>query len=152
MNMVDDQIYDVVCKIVNEAGAELIDCKMFRSGSQQIVRCLVDYPEGGITVGVCAEINKRLVSFLNTHGGIYADAVVEINSPGLDRPLRTAADFRRVKGRTVLLWLSKPLNDMTYVEGFLSDINEKGLHILFKQKTVVVPFDAIKVGKEKIEI
>jgi len=150
--MVDDQIYDAVQKIVSEAGAELIDCRMFRSGNQQIVRCLVDYPGGGITVGACADINKRIVSFLEASEGIYSDGVVEINSPGLDRPLHTAADFLRVKERTVLLWLSKPISDSTYIEGILSDINEQGLHILFRQKTVIVPLDAIKVGKEKIEI
>ena len=150
--MVDDQIYDAVQKIVSEAGAELMDCKMFRSGNQHIVRCLVDYPGGGITVGVCAEINKRIVSFLDASEGLYADAVVEINSPGLDRPLHTASDFLRVKGRTVLLWLSRPVSDTPYIEGVLTDINEQGLHILFKQKTVMIPFDDIKVGKEKVEI
>jgi ribosome maturation factor RimP len=152
MNMVDDQIYDAVQKIVTEAGAELIDCKIFSSGNQQIVRCLVDYPGGGITVGACAAINKRLVSFLDEQEGSYADAVVEINSPGLDRPLRTSTDFLRVKGKMVLLWLFRPVSDTTYIEGLLADISEKGLHILFKQKTVTIPFDAIKVGKERVEI
>lgn len=152
MSTADNQIYEAVQKIVAAAGAEVIDCKMFRSGGRYTLRCLIDYPGGGITVDACAAINKRLVSFLEEQKGAYADTVVEINSPGLDRLLRTSADFLRVKGRMVLLWLSRPINDTTYLEGAVSDVDEAGLYIVCKEKTFMVPFDAVKTGKEKIEI
>jgi len=150
--MADNQISKAIEKIVAEAGAELIECRILRSGSGRRVRCLVDYPGGGITVSDCAAINKRLVSFLDKQDGVYADTIVEINSPGLDRLLRTSADFLRVQGKAILLWLSRPINDRLYLEGVVSDVSGAGLRISFKGKTVLVPFDAIKVGKEKIEI
>jgi ribosome maturation factor RimP len=60
----------------------------------------VDVP-GGTTADACAEISRAVEARLDAERPLGERYVLEVSSPGLDRPLRTAADFRRLQGRAV---------------------------------------------------
>ncbi|MFH1504003.1 MAG: hypothetical protein ABIH08_01220 [Candidatus Omnitrophota bacterium] len=139
-------------EIVEAEGAELIDFKVFFSRTKNIARCIVDYSQGGITVIVCAKINKSIFAYLDESRLLGDDFTVEVNSPGLDRPLKSSKDFLRAQGRTILLWLSEPVNDKTYFEGEVLGVNEDILSLLNKKEVLKIDFGKIKVGKEKIGI
>ncbi|MBU1112377.1 MAG: hypothetical protein KKH93_00690 [Candidatus Omnitrophica bacterium] len=146
----ENQIKQIIELSVKECGAQLVDLKISSAGSK-FIRGLVDYPQGGITLGVCSRINKRIVNDLTTSGFNVEDYTVEINSPGLDRLLKGYQDFLRVKGRKVLLWLNEPLEGRTHLEAELTDLNPEKLVLLFKDETLEIPFSNIKTGKEKIQ-
>ena len=80
------------------------------------------------------------------------DYTVEINSPGLDRPLKEPKDFIRVKGRTVSLWLKEPVDKKDFFEAKVLSSDKNVLHLNYKGKDLDIAFDKIKLGKEKIEL
>jgi len=90
---------------VVEAGAELVELQFVPRRSSALLRVLVD-KVGGITLDQCAELSHRLSFLLEATDPIEGRYTLEVSSPGLDRPLTTAADFRRKVGETVRVTLN----------------------------------------------
>ena len=74
-------------------GFELVDLQLSNRG--RFLRIFMDKP-GGITVDDCATVSRHLSRLLEVEGVDYDR--MEVSSPGLDRPLRKAADFARFAG------------------------------------------------------
>ena len=81
---------------LNGLGFELVDAQVSNRG--RFVRIFMDKP-GGITVEDCAAVSRHLSRVLEVEGVDYDR--LEVSSPGLDRPLRKAADFARYAGHKV---------------------------------------------------
>ena len=77
-------------------GYELVDTQVSNRG--RFLRIFMDKP-GGITVDDCAAVSRHLSHLLEVEGIDYDR--LEVSSPGLDRPLRKAADFARFAGQKV---------------------------------------------------
>ena len=77
-------------------GFELVDARA--SGGGRLLAIFIDRP-GGITVDHCAEVSRQLTRVFAVEGIDYDR--LEVSSPGLDRPLRKAADFARFAGSKV---------------------------------------------------
>lgn len=84
-------------------GFELVDTQV--SGGGRLLRIFIDRP-GGITVDHCAEVSRQLTRVFAVEGIDYER--LEVSSPGLDRPLRKAADFARFAGSKVDVRMRTP--------------------------------------------
>ena len=88
-------------------GYELVDIQV--SGGGRLLRIFIDRPAGssaGITVDHCAEVSRHLSRVFAVEGIDYDR--LEVSSPGLDRPLRKAADFVRFAGSRVDVRMRTP--------------------------------------------
>jgi ribosome maturation factor RimP len=87
-------------------GFELVECRMGGTARRphftvRIDRLTAD-TEHGVTVDDCARASRALEAWLDTAGvGEGGRYILEVSSPGVDRPLRKAADWRRFLGRPV---------------------------------------------------
>jgi ribosome maturation factor RimP len=152
LDNIKEQLKNKVEEIVRELNLELIELKLSVYGTKYTLRCFVDYPKGGITVGECAETNRMIFNFLEESKLLGDDYVVEVNSPGLDRALKGYNDFLRVLGRNLNLWLASPLEGRDYLEGILIDLSLEFLFLKCKDRVYRIEFNNIKLGKEKVEI
>ena len=84
-------------------GFELVDARA--SGGGRHLTIFIDKP-GGITVDHCAEVSRQLSRVFEVEGIDYDR--MEVSSPGLDRPLRKAADFQRFAGSRVDVKMRRP--------------------------------------------
>jgi ribosome maturation factor RimP len=84
-------------------GFELVDARA--SGGGRLLAVFIDRP-GGITVDHCAEVSRQLSRVFAVEGIDYDR--LEVSSPGLDRPLRKAADFVRFAGNKVDVRMRTP--------------------------------------------
>jgi len=88
-------------------GFELVDAKV--SGGGRFLAIFIDRPAGtyaGITVDDCAGVSRQLTRVFAVEGIDYDR--LEVSSPGLDRPLRKAADFVRFAGSKVDVKMRTP--------------------------------------------
>jgi len=69
--------------------------------------------------------------------------MLEVSSPGLDRPLKSISDFRRAQTERVRV----TLNDGTSVEGVLSHVDSEGIVLDTKKGERTIPISEIQVGK-----
>jgi len=154
MSIVDkkESIELKVQEIVKAYDVELFEFKLLSSRANTVIRCVVDYTSGGIALQVCAAINKNIALYLEESDILGQNFTIEIDSPGLDKPLRTDKDFLRVKGRDISLWLNEQVEGKEYLEGQVTELDKDNLFLRFKDKIISINFDKIKLGKEKIKL
>lgn len=86
--------------IVEQAGAELVDLEVAGSHGRPVVRAYVDTVEG-ITLDECARLSRLLESELERSGVVPERYVLEVSSPGIDRPLTRRTHYERFVGRKI---------------------------------------------------
>lgn len=117
---------------VAELGFDLVDVEWAGSSRRPIVRLRVDRPdavpgETGITVDDCAVVSRGLEEWLDEHPGMPERYVLEVSSPGVDRPLHRDRDFERFAGERVAVKGPRVLVDRaTRLEGELLGLGGEG--------------------------
>lgn len=109
-------------------GYELVDVELTAQG---ILRVFID-KEGGITVEDCATVSNHLSRVFMVEDVDYKH--LEISSPGLDRPLKKAADFVRFAGGMVKLKTRLPVDGQKNFIGRIESFDEAA-------QTIVLAFD-----------
>ncbi|MGZ5217294.1 MAG: ribosome maturation factor RimP [Caldimonas sp.] len=104
---------------VRGLGYDLVDVERAPGG---LLRVTIDHPATGgaerfITVDDCEKVTRQLQHVLEVEGTAYER--LEVSSPGLDRPLKTAADFARFTGEQVELTLKMPFKGRKRFRGEL---------------------------------
>ena len=110
-------------------GYELVDVELTAQG---ILRVFID-KEGGITVEDCATVSNHLSRVFMVEDVDYKH--LEISSPGLDRPLKKAADFVRFTGSMVKLKTRLPVDGQKNFIGRIESFDEAA-------QTIVLAFDS----------
>ena len=109
----------VVTAAVEALGFELVDLQLSNRG--KLLRVFIDKPDG-ITVDDCALVSNQLTRVFEVEHIDYDR--LEVSSPGLDRPLKRAADFNRFKGEKVQLKLKIPVNNQRNFVGVLQGMHD----------------------------
>ena len=95
---------------VGALGFELVYAELVGRGKgEPLLRVYIDGPEG-INIEDCAQVTRQLSALLDVEDLIPGHYVLEVSSPGLDRPLVRAADFDRFAGETVKIKTHRALN------------------------------------------
>jgi len=97
-----------------ERGFELFGVVLSKRGNRRLVTLLIDHADGGISMDECAAWNRVFIEKIETSGLIEGDYVVEVSSPGLDRPLMEERDYRRLNGKKI--WFQFRDTDSRLVE------------------------------------
>lgn len=105
-------------------GYELVELERAGSRARPILRVRVDLPgaaaDSSVSVDDCAKVSRALEEYLDEAEDVAERYVLEVSSPGVERPLVRTADFTRFAGREVAVKLSQALaNGAKRVEGEL---------------------------------
>jgi len=100
-------------------GYEVVDVELSNYG--RLLRVFID-KEGGITVDDCAFVSNHLTRLLAVEGVNYDR--LEVSSPGMDRPLKKAADFVRFTGETAKVQLRVPRDGQRKFTGVLRGVTD----------------------------
>jgi ribosome maturation factor RimP len=130
-------------------GLELIDVETGRKGSRMMVRMVVDKP-GGVGVDDCAELNRYLSDLLDVHDPLKGSYILEVSSPGLDRPLKKPADFAWAVGKEVKLTMKSPDRGKNVYRGLLADFD--GTTLTLEENDLKVELPLIDVAKARLDV
>jgi ribosome maturation factor RimP len=90
---------------VGDLGYELVEVRWGGSGQRPQLKLRIDRPDSapgaGVTVEECASVSRALEPWLDEHEALSRRYVLEVSSPGVDRPLVRARDFERFRGERV---------------------------------------------------
>jgi len=103
-----NSVFEMLAPILQIDGIELVDVET----QGKTLRLLVHKP-GALSVADCQAVNQVVHPILAVHQYLTDCTQLEVASPGVDRPLRTARDFQRNRGRTVHIKAAAE-NDRTY--------------------------------------
>jgi ribosome maturation factor RimP len=110
----DQSLEKIIADTLAGLGYDLVE--LLRSPRGRLIRVFVDGP-AGISVDDCATISNQLTRVFAVENIEYDR--LEVSSPGLDRPLRTAKDFSRFQGEQARLRLRRPRDGRANFEGIL---------------------------------
>lgn len=147
-----DKIKEVIEPILKEEGVELVEMVYRREAGRMVLRLLIDR-EGGIRLGDCAQLNQRLSMVLDEADTITERYVLEVDSPGIDRPFKIKRDYERAKGRLVRVMLSEAVADKREHIGTLEEILEDSIKVDTNKKGIIeIPFDKITRARQEVDI
>lgn len=135
---------------IKDAGYEMVEVTLRKVSGALTLRFLIDKPNGGISIAECAALNERLSRLLDTENILEERYVLEVSSPGIDRPLINEKDFLRVLGRPIRVFLKEPLKEKIEYAGALESVKDNFLFLNTEKATLKIPLDKIKKAKQVI--
>ncbi|GMW03070.1 MAG: hypothetical protein AMXMBFR84_42060 [Candidatus Hydrogenedentota bacterium] len=104
---------------MREQGFELVEVEFLKQGYTWTLRLYVDKP-GGITLDDCADVSRLLSPILDEADFVEGNYVLEVSSPGIDRPIRKPHDFERYVGMPVRIKTLAPVQGRRNFRGVLT--------------------------------
>jgi ribosome maturation factor RimP len=161
------RIREAAERVARSCGLEIFDVQLRRESMGTVLRVIIDRPDRGVpeapeeAVGIedCQRVSQDLSALLDVEededeldgSALAQQYTLEVSSPGLDRPLRHEADYRRFQGRLAKVVTSEPLNGQSAFAGRITGV-EGGVVILEEgRRTHRVPIGRIKRGNLAVE-
>ncbi len=112
-------------------GLEVLEVEAGGGGARRLIRIYLDSPGGAraVTVEDCEQASRRIGDLLDAHEATDNDYMLEVSSPGLDRPLRKREHFERVLGGRIKAKTSSPHQGRRNFVGTLEAIENDRLTI-----------------------
>ena len=120
--------------IMEENHFELVDVEYVKEAGNWYLRAYID-KENGITVDDCEEVSRALSDLLDEEDFISENYILEVSSPGLDRPLKKEKDFARSIGKDVEVKLFKAINKEKEFVGILKAYDEDTVTLEMEDET-----------------
>jgi len=120
----------------------------YERAGELVLRVLADLPEGGISLDECAQLNKGIAAALDEKAMLNEGYILEVFSPGLDRPLKTKEDFLRCLNRQAKFFLLEELDGKIELEGRIDKAGEESVYIDMDGKGIEVPLNKINKAKQ----
>ena len=146
MGKVSDEVYKLVAPIAEQFGLEVLEVLYEKKFDGMNLTIVID-KVGGVTIDDCEKLHRAIDAPLDDLDPIDTAYTLNVSSPGLDRPLKTARDYERNLNKKIAIRLYKPLDGKKQYEGELVEYDEKTFTLRLKNdKTVTFnKTDAAKV-------
>lgn len=121
-----DKIATLIEPTIEALGYELVRVQMFSSprGEASTLQVMAEAEDGTMTVEACAKISREISVILDVEDPINSEYVLEVSSPGLDRPLTRLKDFRNYTGYEIRVELNEAVNSRKRYRGILLGAEE----------------------------
>lgn len=148
---------DLVCKardliepVVASLGMELVDVVFVQEHGSPILRIYAD-KEGGITIGDITDISREISTVLDVEDFIDKKYMLEVSSPGLDRPLTKPEHFEKVVGKKIRVRIKEAMDGRRNFKGTLDSCTDDMLKIT-DNDGVEFEIELGNVDKARLEI
>jgi ribosome maturation factor RimP len=108
----------LIAPAVEAAGYRLVRMRLM-GGQRKTLQVMAERPDGQMDVEDCARLSRALSDVLEAADPIEAEYVLEVSSPGIDRPLTRAEDFSRFAGHDARVELAQGLDGRRRFKGVL---------------------------------
>src|SRR5438045_673341 len=123
-----DKVCDIAGRVAADRGLEIFDVQFRREAPGMVLRVQIDRPgpaaaaEESVSVEDCAHVSRELSAILDVEDVVPTAYTLEVSSPGLDRPLRRADDYRRFAGRIAKVVMRERIDGQGFFKGRLAGV------------------------------
>jgi ribosome maturation factor RimP len=139
---VSQSVMEAIAPILKGENLELVDVEYKKAGKSWVLRVFIDKP-GGITLADCQRMSHQIEDKIEVEDLVSSAYVLEVSSPGLDRPLKKSRDFLRYKGKDVKIHTFVPVNGKRDFSGTIIDFKEEHVHLEMAGENFVIHLDKI---------
>ena len=122
------KVTSLVEPILEEMDFELVDVMYFSKQGRWVLRLYID-KEGGVTIDDCVRVSGEIGDLIDVKDVVEHEYVLEVSSPGLDRPLKKEKDLIHSIGKKVKLKMDFPLKNRRNFTGYLKDFRNGMLYL-----------------------
>ncbi|GMQ56950.1 ribosome maturation factor RimP [Vallitalea sediminicola] len=123
---VETLVEEILIPILEENKFELVDVEYIKEASNWYLRIFID-KDGGITIDDCELVSRSFDSEFEDKDPIKEPYILEVSSPGLDRPLKKDKDFARSLGEKVEIKLYRSINKSKEFVGLLKSYDDDSI-------------------------
>ncbi|WP_127112988.1 ribosome maturation factor RimP [Shimia sediminis] len=147
---IDRKLADIIIPVIEDMGFELVRLRLM-GGNTHTLQIMAERPEGGIEVDECAEISNAVSAILDVEDPLVDSYVLEVGSPGIDRPLTRLKDFVTFEGYDAKLETSELIDGRKRFKGVLAGVEGEEVLINIEDQgetvTVGLQFDWLADAK-----
>jgi ribosome maturation factor RimP len=136
--------------ILSNDDVELVDVEYESISKRKVLRILI-HKSGGLKIKDCQYVSRLIEPVLDVNELIIGDYILEVASPGLDRPLKTEADFRRACGHSVKITTNRVINNRNQFVGKVNHIGN-GIVELTNDSSKRIKIPIVQIAKAQMEI
>ena len=118
----DRRLADIVSPVLEGMGFELVRIRLM-GGAVRTLQIMADRPDGGIEVDDCGEISTAVSATLDVEDPIEENYILEVSSPGIDRPLTRLKDFDMWQGWEARVETTELIDGRRRFKGTLAGID-----------------------------
>ncbi|MCR8548766.1 ribosome maturation factor RimP [Salipiger sp. P9] len=146
----DRRLAEILTPVIEDMGFELVRIRLM-SGKTATLQIMAERPEGGIEVDECAEISTAVSAVLDVEDPILDAYVLEVSSPGIDRPLTRLKDFETFEGYEVKIETQEMIDGRKRWRGVLAGVEDGEVLLNIEdggeEQTIGLQFDWLSDAK-----
>lgn len=147
-----EKVKGIIEPVIRALGMELDDLELGKMRGKGLMRVFIDKKEG-IMISDCETVSREIAALLDVEDPIPYSYVLEVSSPGLDRPLRGPADFKKYKGNTIRVVTTNSIDKQTFFVGKIAMAGDSEVVLdLPENSQVTIPYEIISKARLEVEI
>ncbi|MDO6727052.1 ribosome maturation factor RimP [Cognatishimia sp. 1_MG-2023] len=143
---IDRRLAEIVTPVIEDLGFELVRLRLL-GGKTNTLQIMAERPEGGIEVDECAQISNAISAVLDVEDPLVETYVLEVGSPGIDRPLTRLKDFENFEGYDAKIETSEMIDGQKRFRGILAGVEGDEVLVNIDEGTVGLQFDWLADAK-----
>lgn len=147
---IDRRLASIIGPVIEGLGFELVRVRLM-GGKTRVLQIMADRPDGGIIVEDCATISTAVSAVLDVEDPVEDNYVLEVSSPGIDRPLTRLKDFEMWKGWEARIETTELIDGRRRFKGALAGVEDEEILILIEEAgeevTIGLRFDWLSDAK-----
>ncbi|MBI4377929.1 MAG: ribosome maturation factor RimP [Nitrospinae bacterium] len=123
------KVENLINPVLESESMELVNVEYKKEGKSWYLRIFIDKPwskqnetKGGITIDDCQNISHQIERLLDVEDVIPHSYILEVSSPGIERPLKKLSDYNRFKGSLIQIYLYFPLQNKKSIVGTIMKV------------------------------
>ena len=149
-SMTEKKILPLLEPIVEEKGLDLVEVEFVKEGANWYLRVFID-KDGGVTIEDCEGVSRLLEAKLDETDPIEQAYILEVSSPGIDRPLKKDKDFEKYQGEIIDVKLYQAVDGTKQFQGKLLGL-EDGVISLEEEDGTVRKFVKKETASVKLAV
>jgi ribosome maturation factor RimP len=143
VSVIRDRVFELIEPLLYDIGYELVEVEYLSMYGRWVLRLYID-KENGVTIDDCADVSRQLGDIIDVKEIIDHEYVLEVSSPGLNRPLRREKDFLRVIGSTIKIKMKQAVNGQKNFTGVLKNCADGTVVLGSSGNIIELPFEGIE--------
>lgn len=148
---IPQSVTELVEPVIEAQGLELVDIEYKREGRNWVLRIYID-KAGGVGVEDCKRVSRMVEDMIEVDDLIRTHYILEVSSPGLDRPLKKEKDFLRYLGKKVHITTYAPVGGRRNFKGTLTGFENGTVHLEVQGQAFDIALSNIASSRLEIEI
>lgn len=118
----ESMLEELIAPVVEAEGYECVDVTFEKAGKDCVLTTYIDGPNG-IGLDDCEVVSRKLSDLMDEKDPIEQSYLLEVSSPGIDRPLKKEKDFARNMDKRIVVSFYAPVNGSKQLSGILKGYN-----------------------------